>query len=137
MRSLSELYWGVTRLELNESSVLQRLLGMVHPRFRFPHRGYAKLGKALELSGWRTIMPHEVLSIERMFDDAFTQFTLNADRRLALLGGGEPIRLTLKDGSTLYMMFAWSFLTGFTRNGEWLENLRRWVRGDEDQQPFN
>lgn len=120
-------YWGATRSELLKSRFTQKFLGNVHPSFRLPHKGTARLGSVLELSEWCTIRPEQVVSVYRTYDDVFTRFTLISQHKMAVLAGGEPLRMVLKEGTILYLMFNWSSLTGFTRNKEWLVLLHQWL----------
>ncbi len=120
-------YWGATRSELLKNRFSEKFLGNVHPSFRLPHKGTARLGSVLELSEWCTIRPEQVVSVYRTYDDVFTRFTLISQHKMAVLGGGAPLRMVLKEGTILYLMFNWSSLTGFTSNKEWLTYLHQWL----------
>lgn len=125
-------YFAAFAEELAEN---KSLLGLIHPRFRFPHRGEIVLTQeGLVLAGLGEIKFGELAKVELAFDSLYSRFwaggTVGQRARLAFFWRGEPLVLEFfRDGMKrrLYLLINWRFFTGFTDNRQVYEIMGRFL----------
>ena len=76
-------YIGTTDELLQNSSLSDKLTGLIHPEFRFKYSGNIELtDRIIKLENWMDINLDELQSIKCEFDDSFGRITINGDNRL-------------------------------------------------------
>ena len=116
-------YIGTTDELLQNSSLSDKLTGLIHPKFRFKYSGNIELtDRKIKLENWMDINLDEIQSIKCEFDDSFGRITINGDNRLGFYTKGEPLIITLID-QKIYLLINWNFTTGFTDNKKWFKHI--------------
>lgn len=125
---LNGKYIGTTDKLLHNSTLSDKVTGLIHPKLRFKYSGDIELtDNKIKLENWKDINLNEIQSIKCEFDDSFGRLAINGDNRLGYFIKGEPLIITLVN-QKIYLLINWSFTTGFTDNKKWLnyieENLK-------------
>ena len=117
-------YIGTTDELLQNSSLSDKLTGLIHPKFRFKYSGNIELtDRIIKLENWMDINLDELQSIKCEFDDSFRRITINGDNRLGFYTKGEPLILTLNN-QKIYLLISWNSATGFTDNKRWFKQIK-------------
>lgn len=116
-------YIGTTEELLQNSSLSDKVTGLIHPKLRFKYSGNIELTyEKIKLENWKDINLDEIQSIKCEFDESFGRLTINGDNRLGFFTKGEPLIITVNNRK-IYLLINWNFTTGFTDNKKWLKYI--------------
>lgn len=67
-------YIGTTDHLLQNSTISEKVTGLIHPKFRFKYSGIIELtDKEIKLENWKEINLDEIQSVKCEFDDLFLE----------------------------------------------------------------
>lgn len=116
-------YFGTTDKMLQDSSLSNKITGLIHPKYRFKYSGNIEIAEnEIKLENWKDIKVDEIEALNCKFDENFGRITINGDNRLGFYTKGEPIIINLQNES-IYLLINWNFATGFTDNKNWFKHI--------------
>lgn len=133
-QALDEAYLAATPDELRSRSSARRVGGLISQATLFPHNGTMTLTEnLLVLSGYRTLRPRDLVSVEQRFVPEYGRFAAGGVR-----GGfpsmgfitrqGAPLVLHLKTGERIIVLLGFERISGTTKNRKWLDALQAFAQ---------
>jgi hypothetical protein len=132
---MRDTFHAATAPELQAHGALRRASALVDQRRLFPHHGEIVLsGDRLRLGSWRTLAPSDVTDVSHRFPDGYGRFAAGGARggfpSLGAIGrGGAPLVLDLATGERIVLLVGFRWLSGLTRDADWLPVLRDFASG--------
>lgn len=126
---MRDTYHGATREELAEVRTMAKVRALADQSSLFPHHGDVDLTDSiLDLAGWMTLRPEEILAVRHEFTGEYSRFTAGGARGgFPSLGiskeRGAPLVLDLADGRQILLIVGFSHLSGTTKNADWYKRL--------------
>jgi len=114
-------YFAAFSEELSEN---KSFIGLIHPCFRFRHKGKIIINQdGILLTGLKEIHFNETIKIELSYDSVYNRFwagrIVGQYPSPAFFFHGKPLIIEFSKGDRkkrLYLLINWRFLSGFTDN---------------------